>query len=195
MTENRWLYFALGVTTVISIGAVTNQLVPLAPATGVALSDTGITFPDGSVQTTAAPEDSRRSFYLRASPLTSPSQAPGACASGYHMASLWELLDVSNVRYATEHPDALNRSGSDDQGDGPPSNVDGWVRTGYFKQTLDNTPGRATCDGWTSSSDSLRGTSASLETDWSNAALIGTPWQTRVVSCAISTWRVWCAED
>ncbi len=35
MTEKRWLYFALGVTTVISIGAVTNQLVPLAPATGL----------------------------------------------------------------------------------------------------------------------------------------------------------------
>ena len=54
MTEKRWLYFALGVTTVISLGAVTNQLVPLAPASGVALSETGITFPDGTEQTTAA---------------------------------------------------------------------------------------------------------------------------------------------
>ena len=53
MTEKRWLYFALGVTTIISLGAVTNQLVPVAPA-GVALTDAGITFPDGTEQTTAA---------------------------------------------------------------------------------------------------------------------------------------------
>ena len=54
MTEKRWLYFALGLATVISAGAVTNQLVPLAPASGVALSNQGIIFPDGSEQTTAA---------------------------------------------------------------------------------------------------------------------------------------------
>jgi hypothetical protein len=53
MTEKPWLYFALGVTTVISIGAVTNQLIPAVPA-GVALSDTGVIFPDGSEQTTEA---------------------------------------------------------------------------------------------------------------------------------------------
>jgi hypothetical protein len=33
MSEKRWLYFALGVTTVISIGAVTNQLVPFGNGT------------------------------------------------------------------------------------------------------------------------------------------------------------------
>ena len=54
MPEKGWLYFALGVTTVISIGAVTNQILPLAPATGLELNDSGITFPDGTVQTTAA---------------------------------------------------------------------------------------------------------------------------------------------
>ena len=53
MTEKRWLYFALGVTTVISIGAITGQLVPLA-ATGMALNGQGIMFPDGTVQTTAS---------------------------------------------------------------------------------------------------------------------------------------------
>lgn len=53
MKQSGLLYFALGVTTVVSIGAVTNQLVPAAPI-GVALSDAGITFPDGTLQTTAA---------------------------------------------------------------------------------------------------------------------------------------------
>lgn len=42
MTDNRLLYYALGVLTVVSIGAVS-------------IGDDGVVFPDGSVQTTAAP--------------------------------------------------------------------------------------------------------------------------------------------
>ena len=55
MKRNGLLYFALGVATVISLGAVTNQIVPLT-ATGISLSDTGVTFSDGTVQTTASPK-------------------------------------------------------------------------------------------------------------------------------------------
>lgn len=62
MTQKRWLYFALGVTTVISIGAVTNQLVPLTTA-GVAIGDQGIIFPDGSRQTTAWIAEPPATFY------------------------------------------------------------------------------------------------------------------------------------
>lgn len=54
MREKRLLYFVLGVMAVVSTGAVTNQIAPLAPASGVALGDTGIRFPDGTEQTTAA---------------------------------------------------------------------------------------------------------------------------------------------
>lgn len=43
MGEKPWLYFALGVTTVISIGAVTNQMMPAAPAGSLSFSDAGIT--------------------------------------------------------------------------------------------------------------------------------------------------------
>jgi hypothetical protein len=51
MKERRFLYFALGVAAVVSVGAVTNQVVSSPGALG--LSDDGIRFPDGTVQTTA----------------------------------------------------------------------------------------------------------------------------------------------
>lgn len=54
MRRSGLLYFALGVTTVISVGAVTNQVGSRAPAAGLALSSSSITFPDGTVQATAA---------------------------------------------------------------------------------------------------------------------------------------------
>jgi hypothetical protein len=53
MKRTGLLYFALGVKTVLSLGAVTNQLVPLT-TDSVGISGTGITFPDGTEQTTAA---------------------------------------------------------------------------------------------------------------------------------------------
>ena len=53
MKEKRWLFFALGVSAILSLGAVTNQIVPLSTGS-LALSEQGITFPDGSVQATAA---------------------------------------------------------------------------------------------------------------------------------------------
>jgi hypothetical protein len=54
MGEKRFLYFALGLLAVVSLGAVTNQFAPLAPTSGLAFSDTAITFPDGTMQLTAA---------------------------------------------------------------------------------------------------------------------------------------------
>jgi len=58
-----------------------------------------------------------------------------ACASGYHFASLWEILDPSNLKYDTDL--GMVR---DDSGQGPPSYVEGWVRTGYYSSTS-STPG------------------------------------------------------
>ena len=75
-----------------------------------------------------------RKFYLTKTEDYTGSQALSACASGYHMASLWEIFDTSNLRYDT----ALGAS-STDSGSGPPVAVyfglghfegDGWIRTG-----------------------------------------------------------------
>ena len=88
--QSRWLYFALGVTTVISLGGVVNQVSSAARDSGVILGNDGIRFPDGSLQTTAASPDSRRAFYLTSS--THQGNAPlNACAPGFHFASMWEI--------------------------------------------------------------------------------------------------------
>ena len=52
-------------------------------------------------------------------------QALTACAKPFHMASLWEILDPSNLKYDTGRG-YIN----DDSGSGAPANVIGWIRTG-----------------------------------------------------------------
>jgi hypothetical protein len=209
MTEKRWLYFALGVTTVISIGAVGNQLVPLAPSPGLALSDTGVMFPDGTVQTTAALQDPRRRFYLTQSYYTgadadgTDGNGGGVCASGFHFASLFEILDVTSLRYDTVL--GLTR---DDAGQGPPTISFGWVRTGYASRSeqtdtgVRGDGGLVNCDLWETSSATADGTIAGLTACWeeSNDCFSGVeldtgwPWAAFDNSCN-GLWSVWCVED
>jgi len=132
---------------------------------------------------------SGQSYYLTASTATG-ANADTACASGYHMASLWEILDVSNLAYDTtlgyQHP-------SGDQGDGPPTGVDGWVRTGGAP-SIGGTPGGGNCAAWSSSFSGYTGTVASLPTNWSNPDSIVGVWEAGVANCSSSQY-VWCTED
>jgi len=64
----------------------------------------------------------------------------GVCASGYHFASLWEILDPSNLKYNT----TLGYTQAD-SGQGPPTNALGWVRTGYLSNTS-TTAGQGNCN-------------------------------------------------
>lgn len=199
MREKSLLYFALGVTTVLSLGAVTNQ-VSSAPAKGLslALSDTGITFPDGTVQTTAASADPRRAFYMTISQHNG-AQALAACAPGFHMASIWEILDPSNLRYATDAEGADDVFRYPDSGVGPPSLSAGWVRTG-FASSASATEGLGNCSAWTSSAGSDGGTNVRLEPDWASPTGTGdpsqivTPWNSFIASCDDFD-NVWCVQD
>ena len=174
MIDHRLLYFVLGVLTVVGLGAL-------------GLRSDGIEFPDGTVQTTAASADPRRAFYLTqsrsdgASPLT-------ACALGFHMASLWEIHDVSTLRYATEEPDALSHA---DSGVGPPANNTGWVRTGWVAN-VDTTTGRGNCDAWTSNDAAHWGSTVSLKIDW---VFPVAPWEPGVRRCDVVFQRAWCVVD
>ena len=60
-------------------------------------------------------------------------QATGVCSTGFHMANLFEIVDTSNLQYATGLPDAFSdiNCGIDDLRDGPSAIDFGWVRTGY----------------------------------------------------------------
>ena len=195
MKQSGLLYFALGVTTVISIGAVTNQLLPAAPA-GVALSGTGITFPDGTVQTTAAPSDARRGFYLT---FSTHKGGPGtevgplnACESGYHMASIYEILDPSNLRYATEVANAATKG---DSGQGPPQATAGWVRTGDDSSFSSAIHGLDNCSVWSQSAVGF-GTMVGVFDFWNGttATTRNAPWASLLELCS-GDQRVWCVED
>jgi hypothetical protein len=114
------------------------------------------------------------------------SQALTACAAGYHMASLWEIMDPSNLEYNT----ALGWV-NDDSGEGPPT-YDGWVRTGY-EEDASMTPGKANCNLWTSTEYDDWGTAVKLAQDWSAGQDIHV-WVYNVSRCE-NHRLVWCIED
>lgn len=127
-----------------------------------------------------------RYFYLTNS-TAAGADADTACGSGYHMASLWEILDPSNLRY---NPDlGYTRA---DSAEGPPT-VNGWVRTGYASASADSV-GQSNCSTWTSSSSGAYGTYVGLPVDWTAGSDIHV-WNAGTFTCDSSNVRVWCVED
>ncbi len=126
-----------------------------------------------------------RHYYLYYAVETA-TQALTACASGYHMASLWEMLDTSHFQYNTALGDSRPDSGL-----GPPTGYSGWVRTGYVSNN-GTTAGQANCNAWTSTSGD--GTVVSLPFDWTAAPQDIHVWTVSISSCGNSA-DVWCVED
>jgi hypothetical protein len=145
----------------------------------------------------AAVESARpRSFYLTDS-VHNGADADDACEVGFHMASLWEVSDPSNVRYASHVADAFDVG---DLGGGPPTAYTGWIRTGYWVEFDVTAPGRTHCLLWGSSAGSYRGTVARLPRTWSApdeggwSPVWGTAWAASSETCDTEV-RVWCIED
>jgi hypothetical protein len=146
----------------------------------------------------AASSGGLRNYYRTADAYT-PTAAINACATGYHFASLWELLDPSNLEYAGEHPDASVIE--DDMGEGPPTGGGGlprhgWVRTGHNDYAIP-VPGQANCNSWTSDSASHYGTTAGLTPDWLSATTYRADisvWDVGTLTCD-TPYGVWCVED
>ncbi|MGH9796338.1 MAG: hypothetical protein ACRD5G_16340 [Candidatus Acidiferrales bacterium] len=132
--------------------------------------------------------DTRRAFYL--TPLTyDGSQAVNACVAGYHMASMWEIMDPSNLRYET----TLGATEAD-AGSGPPITLGAWIRTGRFAQTV-STGNLPNCNVWTSNSTTDYGTVVGLTDEWSGTA--GRPlisWEKTNITC-VTHGRVWCVQN
>jgi hypothetical protein len=138
-------------------------------------------------QAPLASSSGMRGYYLTTG-IYGGSEALTACASGYHMASLWEILDPSNLKYNTD----LGITGGD-CGQGPPTFPSiGWVRTGYYSSTS-STPGQGNCNAWTSSGSGLVGTYAYLTHSWETEGDIHV-WQVNTTSCSQAP-HVWCVED
>jgi hypothetical protein len=115
-------------------------------------------------------------------------QALTACADGYHMASLWEIFDTTNLRYDTKLGFTFA-----DSGFGPPSAVGGRIRTG-FEANSTTIPGRANCNALTSDSNLDFGTIASLALDWTDSSIAINPWNAETLHCGFPL-RVWCVQD
>lgn len=137
--------------------------------------------------------DTRRSFYVTKT-FHNGSQAPSACATGYHMASLWEIFDTSNLRYDTE----LGFT-SADSSFGPPSSAaaSGWIRPGGGTSGGGTgIAGRSNCLAWMSASNMDNGTLVFLPwASWDdlNVTVIS-PWIASTNTCE-SSQRVWCMQD
>lgn len=130
-------------------------------------------------------------------------QALSACATGSHMASLWEIFDTTQLDYDTSLGVLTGDSGS-----GPPSGGlvaaafglaagPGWVRTGTNAKSVPTptpTPGSDNCDAWTSAAAAGYGTVVALATYWPGAPQHSSPWVSEASACN-EAFRVWCVED
>jgi hypothetical protein len=123
------------------------------------------------------------------------SQALSACAAGYHMASVFEILDPSNLVYDT----ALGHT-TDDSGGGPPlwSGVGpiehGWVRSGAASNAGTGAPGVQNCGAWTATTGVGTAIVPRYAGDWNFGALTVSPWIWANFLCATAQ-RVWCVSD
>jgi hypothetical protein len=116
--------------------------------------------------------------------------ADTTCPAGYHMASLFEMGDVTDLVYASDHAAAKLLT---DQGSGPAAGWWGWARTGGAASVA-SVAGRANCNAWASSTSGEYGTLVRLNPEWVDSATTISPWEAQTWSCA-GTAPVWCMED
>jgi hypothetical protein len=103
------------------------------------------------------------------------------------MASIWEILNPSNLRYNV----SLGHT-QPDSGFGP-TWFEGWVRTGYSRDT-GNIAGQGNCAVWSSDSNSAYGTSAYLPNNWKTMMPDLYVWETNAWQCD-TRMPVWCVAD
>jgi hypothetical protein len=168
---SRGLVAALLIVAVIAAAALLTRGPAPASAAGEAVS---------------AATDNMRSYYLGTAVLDA-TYAIGGCEAGYHFASLWEILDPSNLVYNT-----TLGTPTTDSGYGPPGIWEGWVRTGYSANS-GTTPGQANCDAWTTTAVDTYGTTVRLPTNWIAGSDLHV-WVVGTASCG-SPAKIWCVED
>jgi hypothetical protein len=146
------------------------------------------------VASLAASNKGPRQFYLTKNTYDG-AHALTACNAGYHMASLWEIFDTTNLRYNTEL--GLTRQ---DSGFGVPAGAGGWIRTGVDSSIPGNDAGSSNCHTWTSNTFGDNGTFLELVPHWNNSPGIPgglsfiTPWVSDTFICP-SAIPVWCVQD
>jgi hypothetical protein len=148
-----------------------------------------IHFADGSVLTSAS-----RKYYQTNTNFTG-GQATTACASGFHMASIYEILNISLLTY-----DTTLGCTTEDSGSGPPATTGGWIRTGFIATDLTSGPGASNCLAWSSNSPNDSGSIATLPHHWDPtpgvAGSISTvaPFVGSTAPCS-APQAVWCVQN
>ncbi len=177
--------------TIVSVARSFKGAVAILTALVLILAGTVVSDVRVGAQGVRKSNDSPRAFYLTPLPYDG-SQALNACAAGYHMASMWEIVDPSNLRYETTL--GLMR---EDSGFGPPQVFGGWVRTGGLPRGTVNIIGGANCRAYTSNTPGELGTSVSLPLSWAaqpDSSPIK-PWSAVAAGCDAQGVRVWCVQD
>jgi hypothetical protein len=113
--------------------------------------------------------------------------ADTACDKGFHIASLWEILDFAQLKYDTK------RGFTSPSGSRPPAGETGWVETGG-PANVNGTAGLANCNGYASTMVLEFGTSVELSAGWSGDATPISPWEASNPSCSVPL-RVWCKQN
>jgi hypothetical protein len=134
-----------------------------------------------------------REYYLTPT-IHDGNEALSACASGYHMASFWEIYNTSVLKYNTTLG-AVNG----DSGEGPPDDW-GWIRTGA-SSNVGTVQGSANCAAYTSDNPADNGTIVSLgarsaTTGWTQSTSVEwvAPWLADIEAC-VGLNPVWCVEN
>jgi len=127
---------------------------------------------------------SKKKYYLTTTTHTG-AQALNACDKKFHMASLFEILDVTSLTY-----DTARGFSDEDSGSGPPSGEWGWIRTGHFAYNGFDIPSLPNCLAWTTTDG--HGTQVSLPVVW-GAASSTSPWTAQSIACLTES-RVWCVK-
>ena len=142
-----------------------------------------------------------RSFYLTKETVQG-NRALDACARGYHMASRFEIADVTVLTY-----DSTIGLTTDDSGSGPPSEAapygspgpSGWVRTGGASRFTDSARAAGAaftnCAAWSTNSPEAYGTVAYLTDRFTLESGSTAPlWNGGSERCD-GAYHVWCIGD
>ena len=119
-----------------------------------------------------------------------------ACATGFHMASVWEIHEPSNLKYATGRGVKFADSGA-----GPPAGGVGWIRTGYLSggSTSGRPIGETNCNAWTSNNSADVGAVDGLAPGyWESGSPTSpiAPWTALSATCDRATiFGVWCVQN
>ena len=169
----------------------------------------GITFPDGTVMTSAPVRDPRRWAYITQTTFSgAEAGGPSPCEDGYHFASLYEMLDPSSFTYDPYYGGA--EAYRDQDINQPPTNSWAWIRTGFPWSSGPSSSGSIgdaglrNCDGYTLAGFDDWGTIVALNPCWEEDAdcSMGTfwgnavaPWWLTDVSRCSSEYPIWCIEE